>query len=97
MDISGLTISAITLVFRAFSLLLISLSAPITTVTGKDYRELSTCFRYSSMAYKVKNYTKLVSTSSSSSSKRVTITAVNDDDYGSESNSKGCELLPELD
>jgi hypothetical protein len=48
------------------------------------------------MTHKVKNYTKLVSTSGSS--KRVTITAVNDDDYSSESDtSEGYELLPELD
>ena len=51
------------------------------------------------MAHKVKNYTKLISTSSSGSGfgKWVTITIVNDDEYGLDDNSKGCELPPELD
>jgi hypothetical protein len=89
------TIGAITLAFGAFSSSAISLLAPVTTVTGKDYRELGACFRCGSMAHKVKNCTKLVSTSSSG--KRVTIAAVNDDDYGSDSDSEGCELPPELD
>jgi ribosomal protein L37E len=95
MDVSSVTISAITLAFGAFSSLVISLLAPVTTVIGKDYRELSACFRCGSMAYKVKNYTKLVSTSGSS--KRVTIAVVNDDDYSLDSDYEGCELLLELD
>jgi hypothetical protein len=89
------TIGAITLVFGAFSSSVISSLALVTTVTGKDYRELGACFRCGSIAYKVKNCTKLASTSGSG--KQVTIAVVNDDDYGSDSDCEGCELLPELD
>jgi hypothetical protein len=90
MDINSLTIGAITLAPPLLALPKLA----ITYTFVKDYWGLSVCFRCGSSAYKVKNYTKLVS---SSSSKRVTIAVVNDDDYSSNSDSEGYKLPPELD
>jgi len=101
MDVSGLTIGAITPAFGAFSSPAAPPSLAPSRAAGhtfvKDYRGLGVCFRCGSSAHKVKNCTKLVSTSGSGSGKRVTIAAVNDDDYGSDDDSEGCELPPELD
>ena len=101
MDVSGLTIGAITPAFGAFSSPAAPPSLAPSRAAGhtfvKDYRGLGVCFRCGSSAHKVKNCTKLVSTSGSGSGKRVTIAAVNDDDYGSDDNSEGYKLPPELD
>jgi len=82
-DVSELTISALT-------------SSPVPI--RQDYRKSGQCFRCSSYGYQVKNCL-WPPVSTPGSGERVTITAVNDDYSGTESNDsgEGCELPPGLD
>jgi hypothetical protein len=78
----------------------LTIGALTSVPVRQDYPKSGQCFRYGSHGHQVKSCIWPPESTSSGSGKQVTITAVNDDYSGTESDNdsgEGCELPPGLD